>query len=164
MNVETVTGPISKLREQVLRLGERVVTQSRHAGEVALRGGASALTRTAQRLDTLADRIADGETTAKDAAEAPPNADAPRVDAMPPTVEDAKPATPAVEDAKPATPEVSASAETGGAEVEAAEAEGAEVAPADAANAEPAAHGASTPEARPQGGSKKKHRHNHRPR
>lgn len=67
MNMDAITGPMGSLRVQVLRLSALVATQSRHAGEVALRGSASALTRTAQRLDTLADRLADAPAVAADA-------------------------------------------------------------------------------------------------
>jgi hypothetical protein len=155
MNMDAVTGPMESLRVQVLRLGALVAAQSRHAGEVALRGSASALTRTAQRLDTLADRIADApamETRDETAADA-------RVDVV--IGEEVKPEEVKTEDVKAQeviadVAEASPSATPTDASPSAAPTEV-------TAHAPTAAHGASTPEASPYG-SKKKHRQQRRPR
>ena len=151
MNMDTITGPMGSLRVQVLRLSALVAAQSRHAGEVALRGSASALTRTAQRLDTLADRIADAPATeARDerTASGDPHAEAVKAEEV--------------------------KAEEVIARETIAEPANAEPTPVDVADASPSAiltdasaqvskpeHGASTPEAAPYE-SKKKHRQERR--
>lgn len=156
MNMDTITGPMGSLRVQVLRLSALVAAQSRHAGEVALRGSASALTRTAQRLDTLADRIADAPATeARDerTASGDPHAEAVKAEAV--KAEEVK-------------------AEEVIARETIAEPANAEPTPVDVADASPSAiltdasaqvskpeHGASTPEAAPYE-SKKKHRQERR--
>lgn len=85
MNMDAITGPMGSLRAEVLRLSALVASQSRHAGEVALRGSASALSRTAKRLDTLADRIADApatETRDEPSASADAHAEEPKTEAL----------------------------------------------------------------------------------
>jgi ATP phosphoribosyltransferase regulatory subunit HisZ len=72
MNLEAVTRPMERVREQVVRLGAQWAKQGRYASEVALRNSASALTRTAARLDTLADRIADEPAVVESAVVAAP--------------------------------------------------------------------------------------------
>ncbi len=138
MNVEAVTGRVEWLRDEVMRLGARVMTQGRLASEFALRGGAHALTQTAKRLDTLADRIAD-EAPTRDASD---------VAVATPASSDATTQESVTADAK-----LDERASDGAVSVEAA---------SDATTSE-VARGASTPEARVHE-SKKKHRHNRRPR
>ena len=151
MNMDAVTGPMGSLRAQVLRLSALVAAQSRHAGEVALRGSASALTRTAQRLDTLADRISDAPATeARDegTASADPHAEAVKAEAVKAEAviagetiaepANAEPTPADVADASPSTTPTDASAQVSKPE-----------------------HGASTPEAAPNE-SKKKHRQERR--
>lgn len=158
MNVEAVTGRVEWLRDEVMRLGARVMTQGRLASEFALRGGAHALTQTAKRLDTLADRIAD-EAPTRDASDG---------DVATPASSDATTQESVTADAK-----LDERASDGAVSVEAAsdEAVSVDTASDDAARVEAAsdattsevARGASTPEARVHE-SKKKHRHNRRPR
>ena len=164
MNVEAVTGRVEWLRDEVMRLGALVLTQGRHAGEVALRGGAHALTRTAKQLDTLADRIAD-EPTARDVASA---------DAVKPAAVEATPQeAPSAEAKRDESEEVGAKTDVSeSAEAKTDAGESAEATTSDASESVEAAteakvvevaRGASTTEARVSE-SKKKHRHNRRPR
>ena len=97
MNLEAVTRPMERVREQVVRLGAQWAKQGRYASEVALRNGASALTRTAARLDTLADRIADEPAVVESAVVAAPAAEESAVVAAPVVVESAVVAAPVVE-------------------------------------------------------------------
>ncbi len=57
MNLDTVTRPMEKVRDEVLRLSETWVREGRTLSLKALHGSAAALTTTAQRLDALAERL-----------------------------------------------------------------------------------------------------------
>lgn len=163
MNVEAVTGRVEWLRDEVMRLGARVMTQGRLASEFALRGSAHALTQTAKRLDTLADRIADEA----------PGRDANSADVATPASVDTTTRASVTADVKrderasdeaagvEASSDEAASVEA--ASVEAASVEAVSVEAASDAKMSEVARGASTPEARVHE-SKKKHRHNRRPR
>jgi ATP phosphoribosyltransferase regulatory subunit HisZ len=140
MNLEAVTRPMERVREQVVRLGAQWAKQGRYASEVALRNSASALTRTAARLDTLADRIADEPAVVESAVVAAPVVVESTVVAAPVVEQSAVVAAPVVEQsAVVAAPVVEQSAVV--------------AAPS---------HGTSTTEARGRDATKKKHRRQQR--
>ncbi len=163
MNVEAVTGRVEWLRDEVMRLGARVMTQGRLASEFALRGGAHALTQTAKRLDTLADRIADEAPTrdASDVAVATPaSSDATTQESVTADAKLDERASDGAVSVEAASDEA-VSVDTASDDTARVEAVSVEAA-SDATTSE-VARGASTPEARVHE-SKKKHRHNRRPR
>ncbi len=151
MNLEAVTRPMERVREQVVRLGAQWAKQGRYASEVALRNSASALTRTAARLDTLADRIADEPAVVESA-----------VVAAPVVVESTVVAAPVVEQsAVVAAPVVEQSAVVAAPVVEQSAVVAAPVVEQSAVVAAPS-HGTSTTEARGRDATKKKHRRQQR--